>query len=174
MDTVFAYNNPDPENVRNRSGMGGGGLRDIGVYTFGATRFVTGAEPETLHATLEMEGDFDTFAQITAGFPGFAYHAVVSMRLAARQYVTFHGEDGYMTLTAPFNARVYDMAELHLRRQDSFETRTWRWPGVDQYVCQVEAFAAAARGGTPYAWPLEAARGTQEMIDRAFAAGGVD
>jgi len=41
VDTVFSYNNAgDVTNIRNKADMGGGGLRDIGVYTFGAARFV--------------------------------------------------------------------------------------------------------------------------------------
>lgn len=43
-----------------------------------------------------------------------------------------------------------------------------RWPGVKQYVLQVEAFAAAIRGERPFAWSLEDARGTQVMIDAAL------
>jgi len=46
-----------------------------------------------------------------------------------------------------------------------------RWPGVDHYKLQVEAFTAAI-GGADYACPLEFSRGTQAMIDMVYAKGG--
>ena len=53
VDAAFSYDNRDaPENIRNRAETGGGGVRDIGVYTYGSVRFVTGAEPVELHHTL--------------------------------------------------------------------------------------------------------------------------
>ncbi len=169
-EVVFSFNNPDPGNIRNRAGTGGGGLRDIGVYAFGSVRFATGREPERLSARLEMEQDFDTFAEIHAEFPDFGYHGLVSTRIAPRQRVVFHGEDGTLELTAPFNAGKFDQAELILDTE--FNTRTiQRWPGVNQYVLQAEAFCEAARTGAAYAWPLEQARGTQRMLDMALAAG---
>ncbi len=171
VEVVFSFNNPDPENIRNQAGKGGGGLRDIGVYAFGSVRFATGAEPDRLDARLDMSGDFDTFAEVTADFPGFSYHAVVSTRIAPRQRVVFHGEKGWMELTAPFNARTYDQAELVIETDKTCRT-IHRWPNADHYVRQVEAFCHSALTGAAYPWPLEASRGTQAMIDRAFEAGG--
>ncbi len=168
VEVTFSFNNADPANIRNRPGMGGGGLRDIGVYAFGSVRYATGAEPETLEARLEMEQDFDTFAEVEAAFPGFSYHALVSTRLAARQRVVFHGTEGWMELTAPFNAGTYDQAELTLETEMNARS-VHRFPAVNQYILQAEAFAASARSGTPYPWTLEMARGTQDMIDRAIA-----
>jgi hypothetical protein len=43
-----------------------------------------------------------------------------------------------------------------------------RFPTVDQYQVQVEAFGASVRTGAPYAWSLENAKGTQAMIDWAY------
>ena len=40
-----------------------------------------------------------------------------------------------------------------------------RFPQVNQYVRQVEAFGAHIREGAPYPWHLEDARGTQAVID---------
>ena len=46
VDAAFSYDNrADTDNIRNRPETGGGGVRDIGVYTYGSVRFVTGAEP---------------------------------------------------------------------------------------------------------------------------------
>ena len=171
VDTVFSYNNAaDTGNIRNRPETGGGALPDIGVYIFGSTRFVTGEEPEAVtFANIQRENDVDVFTQMVAQFPSFAYQGVVSMRMQNRQYLTFHGTKGHMTLTAPFNAGVYDIAELTVETADGRNVE--RWPAVNQYVQQVEAFCKAAQTGSDYACPLEFSRGTQRMIDMTFAAG---
>ncbi len=45
VDAAFSFHLTDMENIRNRPDTGGGSLRDIGVYTFGSARFVTGPRP---------------------------------------------------------------------------------------------------------------------------------
>ncbi len=175
VDTVFSFNNAaDTDNIRNRPDTGGGGLRDIGVYTFGAARFVTGQEPVAVpHAKLRFENDVDVFAQVAAEFPDFTYSAVVSMRMFTRQYIAFHGDQGVLTLTCPFNANVFDIASLRLENDDQ-TVLTERWPATNQYVLQVENFCNAARNGASYPCPLEFSRGTQRMMDMVFAAGAKD
>jgi predicted dehydrogenase len=42
---VFTYGLSDPANVRNSADLGGGALRDVGVYPVGTFRFATGLEP---------------------------------------------------------------------------------------------------------------------------------
>ncbi len=170
VDTVFSYDNSaEPGNIRNRPETGGGSLPDIGVYTFGSARFVTGEEPNSVEARIRRENGVDVFAHITAGFPSFRYSSVTSMRMHPRQYVSFHGTGGVMTLTAPFNAGVFGEAQLRLETGASVTVE--RWPGVNQYVLQVEAFGRSLRDGARYPWSLEDARGTQAMIDQALAAG---
>ncbi len=172
VDTVFSFNNAnDTDNIRNKPETGGGGLRDIGVYTFGAARFVTGREPLAVpYAKLRHENDVDVFAQVAAEFPDFTYSAVVSMRMFTRQYIAFHGDRGVLTLTCPFNANVFDIAALRLET-DGQTVVTERWPATNQYVLQVENFCKAARNEASYPCPLEFSRGTQRMMDMVFAAG---
>lgn len=176
VDTAFSYDNrEDTQNIRNRQDTGGGGIRDIGVYTYGSVRFVTGAEPNDLQARVMRENGVDTWAQVTGTMNGpggrFTYSAMTSMRLFPRQEVTFQGENGMIRVAnAPFNANVHDLArlELHLPGQ---VMREERFPRANQYVLQVEAFNRTVREGAPYPCPLEFVRGTQAMIDRVFNVG---
>ncbi len=173
VDTVFSYNNAgDTDNIRNKSDMGGGGLRDIGIYNFGAARFVTGAEPVRIaDACIRYENGVDTFAQVAADFADFTYSAVVSIRMQPRQEINFHGDKGLIRLTCPFNANLHDVAQLVLEN-DGQRVVTERWPAANHYVLQVESFGQAARGETAYPCPLSFSRGTQVMMDMVFAAGG--
>jgi hypothetical protein len=75
-----------------------------------------------------------------------------------------------LCLPVPFNARVFGEARLELHR--GMETITERWPAVNHYELQAAAFNRAVREGGAYACPLEFSRGTQAMMDAAFASGG--
>ena len=163
----FSFDNRDMANIRNRAETGGGALRDIGVYVFGATRFVTGEEPSEVATRIRWENGVDTFTDISATFPGFTYTAYISTRLHPTQEMVFHGDGGLIRLTAPFNANVFGeaRAELHM---PGLEVLTKRWPADNHYVHQVEAFSRSVATGEDYACPLEFSYGTQEMIDRAF------
>jgi len=170
VDGVFSYDNrADPGNIRNRPETGGGSLPDIGVYTFGSARFVTGEEPQAMQARIRRENGVDVFAHVTADFTSFRYSSITSMRMFTRQEMVFHGEGGVMRLTCPFNSGVFGEAQLTLE-QGGMAVTTERWPGVNQYVQQVENFGRSVREGAPYPCPLEFSRGTQRMIDMAIAA----
>tara|TARA_R110000850_G_scaffold24040_2_gene70682 strand:+ start:285 stop:1256 length:972 start_codon:yes stop_codon:yes gene_type:complete len=170
VDGVFSYFNADAANIRNRPETGGGALRDIGVYPFGAARWMLGAEPESIaHAMLHIENGVDTTAHVSAEFGGASFSAMVSMRMSNRQAMVFHGTKGVMSLQTPFNAGVFDLAQIELSLPDNRRV-VERFPAVNQYVLQVQAFCDAARNGTAYAWPLEQARGTQAMLEMVFAA----
>ncbi|NEX47383.1 Gfo/Idh/MocA family protein [Pseudotabrizicola algicola] len=173
VDAAFSYNNAaEPGNIRNRPDTGGGSLRDIGVYTLGSMRFVTGAEPAEVAARIIVEGGVEVFADLNALMQGptgrFTYRSLTSMRLANRQEVVFQGDKGMIRVgSAPFNANVHDVAEveLHLPGQ---RVITDRFPTANHYKLQVEAFGRSIRTGAAYPCPLEFVRGTQAMMDSAL------
>ena len=88
-----------------------------------------------------------------------------------RQQITFHGETGVVQLTCPYNANLHDLAELRLENNGQTVV-TERWPAVNHYVLQVENFCASVESGTSYPCSLAFSRGTQEMMDMVYAAGG--
>ncbi len=168
---TFSFYNDDVGDIRNQPDAGGGGLSDIGIYTFGSVRYLTGQEPLTVtHAKIDFENGVDVFAQVGARFDGFDYTATVSMRMHPRQEIVVHGEKGVLRLTCPFNPNVHGQAELHLETDQNCVTIE-RFPGANHYVLQVEAFGRSVTEGTAYPCPLEFSRGTQAMIDMVFAAG---
>ena len=169
VEGLFAYNNAaDPGNVRNRAETGGGGIPDIGVYTYGATRWLTGQEPDAItHADVDFENGVDVMARVSARFPEFSAHWINSMRMNPCQTMTFIGDAGVLKLTAPFNPGVFATARLELHK--GMRVIEERFPGANHYVLQVEAFSKHLRDGSPYPWHLEDARGTQALIDAVFA-----
>jgi predicted dehydrogenase len=169
---AFSFYNDDPGNIRNQAALGGGALRDIGVYPCVATRFVSGAEPEAIEAaSIDWERGIDAAARVMARFPGFALDFYVSMRLAARQEMVFHGDKGWIAVRCPFNAGFYADPVVELRTADGMR-RLERFPRAEQYREQIDAFNGSVLEGVPYACPLEFSRGNQAMIDMIYAKAG--
>jgi predicted dehydrogenase len=170
VDGVFSYNNSsDPKNIRNSAVTGGGSLPDIGVYTFGSTRFMTEEEPEEiLHSSISWENGVDVWANVSARFPSFRFMGVTSMRMQARQEMNFQGTNGLIRLTAPFNPQVFGQAEVHLFREEG-NLETFSFPSENHYVKQLEAFCSSVKDGADYPCALEFSKGTQRMIDMVFA-----
>lgn len=167
IDAAFSFNNRDPGNIRNQAAAGGGGLRDIGVYVMGGARFATGLEATAVQARIQWENGVDVYATISAKFGDVDYAAFTSIRMHARQEITFHGDEGLLRLPVPFNPRSFGEARLELHR--GLETVTERWPAANHYELQVAAFNRSVREGVAYPCPLEFSRGTQAMMDAAFA-----
>ena len=110
------------------------------------------------------ENGVDVWALAAFDFPKFKFTSITSMRMAPRQEVTFHGTDGFIKLTAPFNPLVYDQAKIIQRMNDGTE-KVFIYPGVSHYVNQIEAFSDTVLKNKTYPCSLEFSQGTQAMID---------
>lgn len=170
IDGAFSFFNDDPNNIRNMADLAGGALRDIGVYPCVTARFATGAEPTDIRAEIEWDKGIDSTARVWADFPDFTMSFYVSMRMGLRQQMVFHGTKGFLTVETPFNAKLYGDDVLHLAIGNTV-TRE-RFPLVNHYQVQVDAFADTIRSGAPFACPLEFSKGNQRMIDMIYAAAG--
>ncbi|MEL6960794.1 MAG: Gfo/Idh/MocA family oxidoreductase, partial [Pseudomonadota bacterium] len=169
IEAVFTYNNPDLGNIRFDATKGGGSLPDIGVYTLGCMRLATGQEPTAItHADLDLVDGVDMAARVSLRFDDVTATSFTAMNTHKSQHVTFYGRDGRITLPAPFNPGGYGEAQLILTQADG-NARVERWPAVDHYVLQVEAFGRSIRDGAAYPWSLEDAQGTQAVIDAVYA-----
>lgn len=172
VEGVFTYANADPANIRNRTETGGGALRDIGVYPLAVTRFVAGAEPSSLAARLAFESGVDVHSRARAEFAGFTLEFRVSMRLSLRQEMVFHGTEGWLRLTAPFNTNGYGDVRLELRR-NAGDLQVESFNAADQYRLMVEAFAKEARGEVQPQVPLAFSRANQVALDGLLAGDAV-
>lgn len=166
----FTFHNDNAADIRNQAAMGGGALRDIGVYVIGTARFATGIEPTDISARVRMEQGFDTFADMQARFGRATYSAYVSTRMLRDQGMIFHGTEGVIALQAPFNGGVFKEAQIEIT-QPNDGVRIERFPTVRQYDLQVAAFNHSVLTGAPFACPLEFSHGTQAMIDTVLAVG---
>ena len=164
----FTFFNDDPDNIRNDADQAGGALRDIGVYPSVTTRFVTMQEPTAISSQIEWDRGIDSTARVWAEFPGFTMDFYVSMRMHGYQQMHFHGDAGWIKVLSPFNAKLYGDDALEIRDRTGV-IKTERFPLVDHYVVQIDAFNATVLEDAPYVCPLEFSRGNQRMIDMIYA-----
>jgi predicted dehydrogenase len=173
IQTFFSYRLLDPENVRNRP-PGGGGIYDIGCYAILTARYMFGAEPTRVVATLERDPNFhtDRLASAILEFPG-ARHVTFSVatQLSAHQRVTIVGEAGRIEVMIPFNAPPDRPTEIVIdsgadligggRRVEQFAV-------CDQYTLQGDAFSRAILNEKSLEFPIEDAIANMQVIDALF------
>ncbi len=170
VEASFSYYNVDPDNMRNNVKLGGGVIPDIAVYPIVATRFATSMEPKRLCSTIEFDPEFktDRYATAQIQFESFDLSFYVSTQMALRQSIVFHGDKGFIELSAPFNSNLYEGDEVRLHNGDHTETKVYRYTGINQYQLQVDAFARAAGGHTQEYFSLEDSYANQRVIDAMY------
>jgi predicted dehydrogenase len=173
IQTFFSYRLLDPDNVRNRP-PGGGGLYDIGCYAILTARFIFGAEPTRVVATIDCDPKFktDRLASALLEFPGGRHLTFsVGTQLSAHQRVTIMGAEGRIEVMIPFNAPPDQPTEIAIdtgadligggRRVETF-------PVCDQYTLQGDAFSRAIVDGAALEFPIEDAIANMAVIDALF------
>ena len=82
--------------------------------------------------------------------------------------IVFHGDKGFIELTAPFNSNLYAGDEVRLHNQTHSEYRAFSYTGVNQYQLQAEAFARACAGKKQDIFSLEDSYANQRAIDAIY------
>jgi len=170
IQTFFSYRLLDPENLRNRP-PGGGGLYDIGCYAILSARYIFGAEPTRVAATIDRDPNFltDRLAGAILEFPGGRHSTfTVGTQLSAHQRVTIVGDAGRIEIMIPFNAPPDRATEIAIDTgADLFGggRRIERFAVCDQYTLQGDAFSRAILNGTPLEFPIEDAILNMRVID---------
>src|SRR5262249_56116007 len=104
--SLFSYFNTDPDNIRNKSEIGGGGLMDIGCYNISLSRFIFGGEPKRVLGALDYDPNFKT-DRVASGILDFGRGTstfTCSTQLAPYQRVNIYGDAGRVEIEIPFNA----------------------------------------------------------------------
>ncbi|MEJ2291684.1 MAG: Gfo/Idh/MocA family oxidoreductase [Deinococcales bacterium] len=171
IQSFFSYFKRDPDNIRNRPEMGGGGLMDIGCYNVSLSRFVFGAEPRRVVSTVEFDPDLgvDRLASAILDFGRGTSTFTCSTQLAPHQAVDVFGTEGRLSLEIPFNAPQDGPTRLtHQRAGESVERVFDR---VDQYTLQGDALSRAVLEDTPVPTPLEDAVANMRVLEAVFGSG---
>jgi predicted dehydrogenase len=168
IQTVFAYTQRDPANIRNVLASGGGGIYDIGCYAVSCSRFLLGREPQRAVSLVRRDPAFGTDILASAILDFGAAHATftVSTQMQPAQRVDVVGATGRITVHLPFNA--WTDVPLEVTVTTGVGTRTIESPIADQYVLMFEAFSRAVRSGGPAPAPARDAIENMKVLDALF------
>lgn len=166
VNSVFTYHNVDPDNVRNKANIGGGGILDIGCYCINLSRFLFESEPIRVKSFVDYDPKFNTdrLASGILEFENGVANFLCSTQLNHRQSATIYGTKGFIELNIPFNAANEATRKLHL--QKGGEAETIFFETCDQYTLQGDAFSKAVLNDTPVPTPLKDALANMKVIDQ--------
>ncbi len=166
IDSVFTYYNVDPDNVRNKPGIGGGGVLDIGCYCINLSRFLYESEPIRVRSFVDYDPDFRT-DRLASGILEFEHgiaNFMCSTQLDHRQRAIIYGTKGYIELNIPFNAANETTRKMWIHSGGEVETIIFET--CDQYTLQGDAFSKAILENSPIPIPLEDAIANMKVIDQ--------
>jgi predicted dehydrogenase len=169
IQSFFSYFNDDPNNIRNRVDIGGGGLMDIGCYNISFSRFIFAAEPTRVLGIIERDPQFRT-DRLTSGILDFGRGTATftcSTQLNGYQRAHIHGTEGRVEIEIPVNAPPDQPCRIwHQRGRDIQEIV---FDTCDQYSIQGDHFAAAILDDTPVPTPLADAVANMQVLEAVVA-----
>lgn len=163
--TVFSYDNRNPADIRNRAEMGGGAWLDIGCYGVSVARLVFGAEPSSVRGTMELDPAFgtDRLTSAVLDFGGRTATVTCATQLAWHQSVSIHGSAGRIEVPLPFNPPGDQPTRILLHRKDDVTETVV--DARDQFVEEVDQFAAAVLDGAPLPVSLDDSVANMAALD---------
>ena len=172
--TTFSFFNENPADIRNQAEVGGGGVLDIGCYAISVSRWLFGAEPRRVLATLELDPRFRTDRQASAilEFDRGTGTFTVGTQIAPYQRVSVHATRGWIEVEIPFNPPPDRACRLFYRTGGKVVEIVV--DPADQYAIQADRFSEAVLGRQPLPALLSDAMSNMKVIDAVFAstAGG--
>ncbi|GAK56728.1 NAD binding oxidoreductase [Candidatus Vecturithrix granuli] len=169
IQVFFSYTNLDPQNIRNRSDIaGGGGLMDIGCYPISQSRFIFGKEPKRGLALINRDPAWkiDTLSSAILDFGTGHVTFTCSTQLFPYQRVNMLGTKGRLEIEIPNNAPENKPTRMFYETADGIETIT-----IDtchQYQIECDLFSKAILEGSPLPTPPEDAIANMKVIDALF------
>jgi predicted dehydrogenase len=174
----FSYFNDDATNIRNMRDAGGGALFDIGSYCVNLSRWLFGAEPQEVQASIRRDAVLGVDV-LTTGILTFA-DGIASFTCSTRaeddQRVHVYGTRGRISIGIPFNIPPDRPTEVYVSAGGdppvAPDTEVLTFPTADPYAVEFEKFAAAVLDGQPAPLPPEDAVANLRAIERIFVAAG--
>jgi D-xylose 1-dehydrogenase (NADP+, D-xylono-1,5-lactone-forming) len=161
----FGHRLDDPTDVRGVGALGGGSLGDVGCYCVSALRLAFASEPHSASAFARFDED-GADKEIAGGLEFGSGLGIVSSSIssARRERVEVVGEEGTISLDAPFRA---DKAGSKMEITRGGGTSTETFESADPYRAELDEFATAIREGR------EPAVGPREILGNARAIGAL-
>ena len=168
IQSFFSYFNDDPNNIRNKVDIGGGGLMDIGCYCISLARFVFEKEPIRVLGIIDRDPEMKV-DRITTGVMDFGdvtSSFTCGTQLVPYQRVQIVGTEGRVEIEIPLNIPPDRETRIWVHKAGTTEEITF--PVCYKYTCQGEVFSRSILENTPVPTPLRDAIHNMETIDAIF------
>ena len=165
IQSFFSYYNSDPNNIRNKADIGGGGLMDIGCYCISLSRFIFGAEPRRVCSIREEDPEMKV-DRLTSGILEFASGTstfTCAIQLVPYQRVNIFGTKGRIEIEIPFNAPPDRPCKIW--HGDDARIEEVILEICNQYTIQGDLFSRAVLEDREVPTPLEDAVANMQVID---------
>jgi predicted dehydrogenase len=163
----------DPQNIRNRLDVGGGGMMDIGCYAILFARLAFSAEPRRAISLVDRDPTMgtDRHSSVLLDFADGHATLFVSTQLARAQQVRIFGTDGWIGVEVPVNAP--DDRPTRIVIDDGRDVlgtgaEIIASPPANQYTLQGEAVSQMIRKASPPEPSLEDSIANMRVIDAVF------
>jgi len=164
IQSFFSYYNADPDNIRNKADVGGGGLMDIGCYCISLSRFILGTEPRRVCGIME-DDPMMKVDRLTSGILEFSRSTstfTCATQLVPYQRVNIFGTKGRIEIEIPFNAPSDQPCKVWYR--DSNKVEEIVLDACNQYTIQGDLFSRAVLEDREVPVPLEDAVENMQVI----------
>ena len=165
IQSFFSYYNADPDNIRNKADIGGGGLMDIGCYCISLSRFIFGAEPWRVCGIMEEDLNMKV-DRLTSGILEFASGTstfTCATQLVPYQRVNIFGTKGWIEIEVPFNAPSDRPCKIWYGDGNRIEEVVL--DVCNQYTIQGDLFSRAVLEDREVPVPLEDAVANMQVIE---------
>ena len=165
IQTFFSYYNADPDNIRNKADIGGGGLMDIGCYCISLSRFIFGAKPWRVCGIMEEDPNMK-IDRLTSGILEFANGTstfTCAIQLVPYQRVNIFGTKGRIEIEIPFNAPSDRPCKVWYGDGNRIEEVVL--DVCNQYTIQGDLFSRAVLEDREVPVPLEDAVENMQVIE---------
>jgi predicted dehydrogenase len=167
------YRNMDPQNIRNRPEVGGGGMMDIGCYAVLFARLAFGTEPRRAVSLIDRDPAMgtDRHSSVILDFPGGQATLFCSTQLARAQRVRIFGTAGSIEIEVPINAP--DDRPTRIVVDDGRDVlgagaEIVELASSNQYTLQGDAVSIMIRDGAEPEMTLEDSIANMRVVDAVF------
>ena len=166
--SVFTYYNVDPDNVRNKADIGGGGLLDIGCYCISITRFMFNDEPKRVSGFIDFDPvmKIDRLASAVLEFTKGTATFTCSTQIPFQQKTVISGKKGKIEFSVPFTPAPDERPKVTIQTDDGI--RDMQYDACNQYTLQGDLFSKAILENSGVHTPLEDALANMKVIDAVF------
>jgi predicted dehydrogenase len=163
--SMFSYYNINPNNIRNRADIGGGGLLDIGCYCISVSRLLFNNEPGKVCGSIEYDPKLKIDRLVTGvlQFDNGTASFICSTQLINHQHLSIFGTKGRIEIKTPFTPLPNQSSKITLYKGDKIKEIVFK--PCNQYTIQGDLFSQAILNNSDVPTPLGDGVANMKVID---------